>query len=244
MKLLKKNTIVSNTLHYATNDYNEIMIIYHGSKRIIKEPIVKGSNTFNDYGPAFYTTPNLENAISWSCKNDEPGFVNKYVIRNETYKSFKVLDLTDKKKYSILNWLAILMHFRIVDPNFKNKYYETLEWLSNYYIDVNKYDLVIGFRADDAYFSFPKEFINGNMAFEDLEKVFMLGDLGIQYVFISNKAIRALKFTKVIKCDSKYVGVYYKAVKKATKVFKEIMDQPHSMDKTYVYNLMRKDNEK
>ena len=56
------------------------MNIYHGSKRIIKEPIPKGSDPHNDYGPAFYLTLDLDSAKSWACKNDSVGIVNKYSV--------------------------------------------------------------------------------------------------------------------------------------------------------------------
>ena len=53
------------------------MKIYHGSKVVIKEPNVKGSNELNDYGPSFYLTKDLEAAKSWACKNDSIGIVNE-----------------------------------------------------------------------------------------------------------------------------------------------------------------------
>ena len=79
--------------------------------------------------------------------------VNKYFVDNNKFEEFNILDLTDKSKYSVLNWMAILMHFRTLDSSFERSNRFVLEWLEKYYIDVTQYDVVIGYRADDSYFS-------------------------------------------------------------------------------------------
>lgn len=219
------------------------MIIYHGSKEIIKYPKVKGSNFKNDYGPAFYMTTELSSAKSWACKNGEVGVVNKYVIDERRFNSLKILDLTEGKLFTVLNWLAILVHFRQFDSTYKTSFIEKIKWLEKYYIDVNEFDVVKGFRADDAYFRFAKDFINGTLAFEDLETVFKLGNLGIQYALISERAIKLLKFEKIIDCDSSYVGHHYNIVKEATEIYRKILNSEGTINKTYILDLMRKDNE-
>ena len=219
------------------------MIIYHGSKNIIKEPQVKGSNEKNDYGPSFYLTTELASAKSWACRNNKVGFVNQYEVNSKTYNQFKVLDLTDKSKYSVLNWLAILMHFRVLNTSFINNNKIVLDWLQKYYIDVNEYDVVIGFRADDSYFRFPTRFISNDLAFEDLEQVFLSGNLGIQYAFMSSKAIKSLKFQKAIECEEEYVGHYYSLVSEANRQFDVLISKPRDPNKTYILDLMRQDHE-
>lgn len=219
------------------------MIFYHGSKQIINKPIKNGSNPHNDYGPSFYLTSDLMSAKSWACKNDELGCVNKYNIRSDDFSKLKILDLTNKETYSVLNWIAVLIHFRNLEHLFVQKNQEAINWLSKYYIDVNQYDVVIGFRADDSYFRFPKEFINGNLAFEDLEKVFMLGELGIQYAFMSEKAISKLKFINATTCEESFLGKYHGIVIDAAKTLDEILSQPKLSSKTYILDLMRKDHD-
>ncbi|MCQ2787138.1 MAG: DUF3990 domain-containing protein [Bacilli bacterium] len=215
------------------------MQLYHGSSYIISTPKVKGSNITNDYGPAFYLTKNLIDAKMWACRNNESGIVNCYSINDKRYKSLKVLNLTNKKQFSVLNWLAILMHFRELKENFINKNQEVLKWLSSYYIDVTKYDVVVGYRADDAYFRFPREFIEGNLAYEDLEEVYSLGNLGVQIVFISEKAINALKFKKIINCEQKFKNAYLENTLKATNHFDAILNKPRSAKKHYALDLVR-----
>lgn len=220
------------------------MIFYHGSKLILKEPIVCGSNQRNDYGPSFYLTNDLDSAKSWACRNDTAGFVNKYYIRNNEYNSLRILDLTDKSKYSVLNWIAILMHFRELDSSFKKNNQLVLQWLEKYYVDVNQYDVVVGFRADDAYFKFPTRFLTSDLAFEDLEDVFLSGHLGIQYAFMSKRAVSLLKFKGVIECSDSFLGHYYSVITKASQEFDELLNRPRDPQKTYILDLMREDHEK
>ena len=219
------------------------MNIYHGSKKIIKKPLEKGSNLTNDYGPAFYLTLDLESAKLWACRNDSVGLVSKYYISDKIFTNLKILDLTSKEKYSVLNWIAILMHFRTLDSSFRKNNQLVLDWLSKYYIDVNDYDVIVGFRADDAYFRFPTRFVSNDLAFEDLENVFLSGNLGVQYAFISKKAIESLEYVGFIECENKFLGHYYAVIKEASEKFDTLINMPRDPFKTYILDLMRRDNE-
>lgn len=219
------------------------MNIYHGSKKIIEKTQVKGSNFTNDYGSSFYMTKDLDAAKSWACKNDTVGLVNKYKIDDKKFSELKILDLTDKSAFSVLNWMAILMHFRELDSSFIKQNKLVLDWLEKYYIDVNEYDVVIGFRADDSYFRFPIRFISNDLSFEDLKNVFLSGDLGIQYAFMSERAIGLLKYDGYVECNEEYLGHYYSIVTKASHEFDEILNRPRDPRKKYIIDLMREDNE-
>ena len=216
------------------------MIFYHGSKQKIDNPIVQGSNSQNDYGPSFYTTQDLELAKEWACKNNELGAVNKYQIRTSDFNSLKILDLTNSEEYSVLNWLAILMHHRALDLSFIHVHQQSLEWLKSFYININEYDVVKSFRADDSYFEFPLKFIEGQLSLEDLQEVFRLGNLGIQYAFMSKKAINKLKFVSCEVVEEKYVGRHRNRVIEATKAFRDITNRPIDYKKTLIGDLMKK----
>lgn len=219
------------------------MKIYHGSKVLIEHPVVKGSDEANDYGPSFYLTTDLEAAKSWACKHDSIGVVNEYEIRSGSFDGLKVLDLTDKSKYSVLNWMAILMHFRELDPSFVRNNQLTLDWLQKYYVNVDDYDVIIGFRADDSYFRFPLRFVSNDLSFDDLEDVFLSGHLGVQYAFMSERAIKLLSFKRIIECGDEYVGHYFSIVTKASEQFNELLNRPRDPRKTYILDLMREDHE-
>lgn len=190
------------------------MKVYHGSKTIIEKPRVKGSNPHNDYGPAFYLTKDLESAHEWACRNNTIGIVNEFDL---SLVGLKVLDLT---KLSVLNWIAILMHFRKLESGFIKAFSHRLQFLEEqYYIDVEQYDVVIGYRADDAYFRFPLDFIRGNLTLSQLETSFLLGNLGIQYALISEKSFHKLKYKKSGVSSEKYLNQYFQKVNQVTSVF-------------------------
>lgn len=193
------------------------MKVYHGSKIKVEKPLVNGSKSNNDYGAAFYLTLDLESAHEWACRNNSVGLVNVYDL---SLGGLNVLDLTDRTKFSILNWVAILLHFRSLDSAFKNAFNKRLNFLEeHYFIDVNEYDVVIGYRADDAYFRFPVDFVRGNLTIDQLERSYMLGNLGIQYALKSEKAISHLIYKESIMSNSKYIQKYFDNVANATKQF-------------------------
>ena len=197
--------------------HNLGMKLYHGSKLIIDNPLPFASSKDNDYGPAFYLTADLNSAFEWASRNNSIGYVNEYELDT---KNLKILDLTDKNQYSVLNWLALLMHFRFLDQSFNKAFKARLEYIEKYfYIDIRQFDLVIGYRADDAYFRFPLDFIRGNLTLEQLEHSFQLVNLGIQYVLISNKAFSQLKYVKSFLSREEHIGKYFDNVRNATQSF-------------------------
>lgn len=167
------------------------LIIYHGSKNIIEKPYYHGGKLQNDYGYGFYCTESLELAKEWASNNKETnGYANKYSIDLE---GLKILDLSNEK-YSILNWMAILLKFRTFDLSNEMSIKAKEYLLNNFYIDVNDYDIVIGYRADDSYFSFAKDFLNNTISVQKLKKAMELVKLGKQVVIISELAFVELKF--------------------------------------------------
>lgn len=167
------------------------MILYHGSENIIKMPYLGGGKKYNDYGQGFYCTREIELAKEWACTESVSAYVNKYEL---DMTDLKVLDLS-KEKYSTLHWLAILMNYRklrVTTPVMKR----AMEWLiRQFLIDIDEYDVIIGYRADDSYFSFARAFLNNQISLAQLSFAMQLGELGIQYVLKSKKAFATLKYT-------------------------------------------------
>lgn len=173
-------------------------ILYHGSDHIIEKPTIQGSKRNNDYGYGFYCTKSFDLAGEWASKSKgEKCVVNKYSV---DFKNLRVLDLTEKK-YSILNWLAILLGnrlFTLTSPiSIKAKEYI----LQNFYVDISNYDIIKGYRADDSYFSFAEDFLNNTISVQHLSQAMKLGKLGVQYVLVSQKAFDMLKFENASEID-------------------------------------------
>lgn len=167
------------------------IIIYHGSSIIIEKPRFGDGNPRNDYGKGFYCTQSIELAKEWACTNDKfDGFVNKYIVNID---QLHILNLS-ASEYNILNWLAILLSNRTFaisnQITLRAKEYIDREFLPDY----TKYDAIIGYRADDSYFSFAEDFINNTISLRQLEKAMHLGNLGEQFVLKSKKAFEKIEF--------------------------------------------------
>ena len=216
--------------------------IYHGSETIVDNPLYhyEGSNQHNDYGLGFYCTQNLDMAKEWANRSTRSGYANKYAF-NE--RGLKILDLTDKSKYSALNWIAILLHNREISENDRIEYGDVLSYLEKYYIDVNQYDVVIGYRADDAYFRFPMMFVRNVLTYEKLEEIYLLGNLGKQYVLISEKAFKKIKFVDAIPAAPQFYERYRRRKDGADNSYRELERLERASKGKRVRDLMKEDHD-
>ena len=178
------------------------LTIYHGSPEIIEKPQFGKGKTYNDYGRGFYCTEHIDLAKEWACTEDVYGFVNKYEI---DLSNLKVLNLSSDE-YTILHWLAILMKnrkVRLSTPVMKRG----REWLIEHFLpDTKDYDAIIGYRADDSYFSFARAFVNNEISLNQLSYAMRLGKLGEQVVLKSKKAFDEIMFVSYEVCDN---TIYY-----------------------------------
>ena len=54
--------------------------LYHGSEKIIENPIYGKGKLNNDYGRGFYCTEDIELAKEWACAKGNNGYVNCYKV--------------------------------------------------------------------------------------------------------------------------------------------------------------------
>ena len=66
--------------------------------------------------------------------------------------------------------------------------------IDNFYINVNAYDVIIGYRADDSYFDYAQSFIQNTISLDQLSKAMYLGKLEEQIVIKSEFAFSNLKY--------------------------------------------------
>ena len=69
-------------------------------------------------------------------------------------------------------------------------------------IDTSEYDLIVGYRADDSYFAFARDFLNNSISIQQLKYAMELGELKLQHVLISEKAFKRIKFVDYKPVDS------------------------------------------
>lgn len=192
--------------------------IYHGSNKIIEKPIFGFEKAINDYGLGFYCTEELDMAKEWGVSKNLNGYANIYELEPS---GLTVLDL-NSEKYTILHWLAILLENRIFDIGSALAEEAKNYLLKNFSVPYKDYDIVTGYRADDSYFSFAQDFINGAISVRQLENAMKLGKLGIQVVLKSKKAFDAIKFIGAETAD--YSEWFAKKELRDTSVRREYFD--------------------
>ncbi len=178
----------------------EVMKIYHGSKDLIANPTYGAGKANNDYGRGFYCTESKDLASEWASKSiSQDSYVNEYDLN---LSGLSVLHL-NSNKYNILHWMALLLKNRVFDITNQISEQGKNFILTNYLIDTSMYDVIVGYRADDSYFSFAEDFLNNSIGINQLEQAMKLGKLGTQQVLVSQKAFLHLKYIKSDKINNK-----------------------------------------
>lgn len=213
------------------------MKIFHGSENRIEKPEYGKGKPYNDYGLGFYCTEDIEMAKEWSCGGDHDGFANEYTL---DITGLKVLNL-NAPEYTILHWLAVLLKnrtFRLTNPIAK----DAKEYLLEHFpVNTEDYDIIIGYRADDSYFSFAEDFLNNAISVRKLEKAMRLGNLGEQVVLVSRAAFDALKYVGAEEADrSMYYVLKMKRDKAARAEYLGSDRKPsYGLDELYMLDIMR-----
>ena len=210
-------------------------ILYHGSKDLISVPLFGFGNTHNDYGQGFYCTENIELAKEWASSDSPIGYANIYRLDLE---GLRICDLSTG--HHILNWLAVLLENRTFDLSsgvaLKAKEY-ILETFRPEYKDC---DVITGYRADDSYFAFAKDFLNNSIPLEKLSEAMRLGKLGEQVVLISEKAFDKICFTGAEMVNN---AIYYPRKQErdaaARAEYREAKDKFDFADSTFVMDIIR-----
>lgn len=182
------------------------MTLYYGSEMIIENPAYGKGNLRNDYGRGFYCTESEELAKEWACSNNKNGFANKYEFDVE---GLNVLYL-NSEEYTLLNWLAVLTKNRTYWENGTVSQMAKKYIALHFMVDISAYDVVIGYRADDSYFSFAQDFVAGAISYRQLGEAMRLGKLGEQIVLVSEKAFERIKYVSSSFADA---SIYYKKKK-------------------------------
>lgn len=166
------------------------MIIYHGSSEIVEVPTYGLGSDKNDYGRGFYCTKTIELAKEWACPTVKDGFANKYELDMD---DLNVLYL-NKDGYNILNWIAILLDNRTFQKRSPIARQASKYILEEFLPDISGYDVICGYRADDSYFSYAKDFLNNTISVGQLSRAMKLGELGEQVVLMTPKAFEKIHF--------------------------------------------------
>ena len=213
---------------------SSIITIYHGFERIIETPVFGAGRRNNDYGLGFYCTENKELAMEWAVSEQKNGFSNRYLLDTEYLKTLYL----NGPDYTILNWVAVLLEHRVFLSSNPNAIKAKRYLIDNFALNVNAYDLVIGYRADDSYFDFAEAFLNNSITVNQLYSAMKLGNLGEQIVLKSEYAFSNLAFDGFETADwTKYFSQKLERNNSANQMYLNILEEDD--DGLYVQDIIK-----
>ena len=174
-------------------------LLFHGSKGEIKGNIdVNFGRGNNDFGQGFYTGESYEQAVSFTSTYDDPSVY---------FMSFDDSDLKCKRYSVDREWMMTIAYYR-----------ETLDKYENHPLikkiikESRDCDYIIAPIADNKMFETINEFIEGNLTDEQCKHCLAATNLGMQYVFLTEKAASRLKIVeRCYVCDKE--REHYKKLK-------------------------------
>ena len=213
---------------------NQKITLYHGSEQIVESPTFGLGKQNNDFGLGFYCTESEEPAKEWAVSSLRNGFVNRY-SRDTEY--LKILNL-NSPDYTILNWIAVLVAHRLFSIKSPAAQRAKRYLIDNFGVNVNAYDLIIGYRADDSYFDFAASFLNNGISVQQLANAMRLGKLGEQIVIKSKYAFSLLHYDGFSIAEKEKYYVRRKARNdEADRLYSDILEE--ETDGLYILDIIR-----
>ena len=210
------------------------IIIYHGSQQIVEVPAFGLGRKNNDFGLGFYCTESNELAKEWAVSSLTDGFSNRYILDTE---NLKILHL-NSPDYSILNWMAVLVEHRLFSIKTPVARRAKQYLIGQFGINVNAYDLITGYRADDSYFDYADAFLNNTITVEQLSRAMQLGKPGEQIVIKSQFAFSRLQYQGFETAEKDKYYILRKARNdKANQLYLDILEQ--ETDGLYIQDIIR-----
>ncbi len=210
--------------------------LYHGSKQIVEVPAFGLGRKNNDFGPGFYCTESNDLAREWAVSSLSDGFSNRYTLDTEY---LNILNL-NSPEYTILNWIAVLVEHRLFSIKTPIARRAKQYLIERFGVNVNAYDLIKGYRADDSYFDFADAFLNNAITVEQLSRAMRLGKLGEQIVLKSPFAFSKIRYEGFEVAEKERFYVLRKARNdEASQTYLKIREEEG--DGLYILDILRGD---
>ena len=213
---------------------DKLITIYHGSEKIVEQPTFGEGKRNNDFGLGFYCTASKELAKEWAVSSLRDGFANRYTLDTQ-YLNILNLNSPD---YTILNWIAVLVEHRLFSIKTPVARRAKKYLIDNFSVNVNAFDLITGYRADDSYFDYADVFLNNGISVEQLAHAMQLGKLGEQIVIKSKFAFSNLKYEGFEIAEKDQYYILRKARDdEANQLYLEMLEEEN--DGLYIQDIMR-----
>lgn len=215
---------------------DKMITIYHGSEKVIEVPTFGEGKKNNDFGLGFYCTESENLAKEWAVSSLRDGFSNRYTLDTEF---LNILNL-NSPEYSILNWIAVLVQHRLFSLKTPIARRAKQYLIEHFAVNVNAFDVITGYRADDSYFDYAESFLNNAISVEQLARAMKLGKLGEQIVIKSKFAFSRLKFEGFNVAEKEEYYVLRKARDdEANKLYYDILEE--GLEGLYIRDIIKEE---
>ncbi len=146
------------------------MILYHGSREIVKWPEIRIQKYNKDFYFGFYCTIYAEQAKRWATRYGGTGYVNEYQYTKNEDLNIKIFPQMTEE------WLDFIVACRLGKAH--------------------SYDIVEGPMADDTIFNYVQNFVDGKISREAFWDLAKFKKPTHQISFHTAKALTSLRFLK------------------------------------------------
>lgn len=146
------------------------IIIYHGSREIVKAPEIRASRYNKDFYYGFYCTKFSEQARRWAVRFSGKGIINEYYYTPDN--KLRVLTFSEMTE----DWLDFIVSCRLGKSH--------------------DYDIVEGPMANDTIFNYVQSFVDGQISREAFWALAKFKRPTNQISFHTPKALKTLSFLK------------------------------------------------
>ena len=164
---------------------SNILQLYHGSPDSELIPSYGGGKEYHDYGNGFYCVEDVEMAKEWACQRKDIAISYVYVYEFELSGLRPAMDLSS---YEPAYWLSALAAHRYVSKEGALLKQRRERFINTFPVDLENIDYIKGWRADDQYFAYLRDFLRMDISYEAVIEAMKLGELGQQVVLISKNA--------------------------------------------------------
>jgi len=151
-------------------------LLFHGAKSTIDGKLsVHAGRTNNDFGQGFYTGESYDQAIS---------FVNSFKNSSVYFLDFNYENLKCKRYEVNQEWMMTIAYYRGTLDSYKE--HPTIKDLI---AKSRECDYIIAPITDNRMFQIINSFIDGEITDEQCKHCLAATNLGMQYIFVSDKAL-------------------------------------------------------
>ena len=203
-----------------------VLRLYHGSPDANLAPSYEGGKEYHDYGKGLYCLEDVEMAKEWACQHSNATVSFVYAYELDLAGLRPILDLN---AYAPAYWLSALASHRYVSREGALLRQRRERFIEIFSFDCTGADIIRGWRANDQYFAYLRDFLRMDISYEAVVEAMKLGDLGQQIVLRSEKAFASCHMVDRITIEENEYEKYFEQYSKRDFAARSAMDSARNI---------------